>query len=192
MLQTAKNVAKSLVPAPAIRALRSLSEPKPTGAPFLYIERPGLLNCCIAYNQFGGYCVPVSAMHRPAAKRVLAGKVWESDTIEFMISQFDSGDIITAGTFFGDFLPALSAHLQPGAGIWAFEPNPESFRCAQITLMLNGLKNVVLTQAGLGAQPEVKQLVVTDTEGLRSAAPVIFPTPRKPHRRVKQPQFPWT
>ena len=40
-----------------------------------------------------------------------------------------------------------------GARIYAFEPNPESFRCAMMALSLHGIENVDLMCAGLGATP---------------------------------------
>ena len=52
-----------------------------------------------------------------------------------------------AGTFFGDFLPAISRAYDR---VWAFEPNPDSFKCAEITVRLNELKNVQITNAALG------------------------------------------
>ncbi len=115
-----------------------------------------LLRCEIAYNKYGGYCVPRSSQHRPAARRILAGEVYEPDTLAYIASHCDGGDIVHAGTYFGDFLPALSAAVVPGATIWAFEPNRESFRCARVTLEINNIHNVVLTNAGLGeAQGEL-------------------------------------
>jgi len=108
------------------------------------------LKCLIAGNSHGIYCVPASSEHRPAARAVLRGEVWEADTVAFLIENAGSGDIIHAGTYFGDFLPALAKAVVPEARIWAFEPSLENFRCARITLKLNDIRNVVLTQAALG------------------------------------------
>jgi FkbM family methyltransferase len=49
--------------------------------------------------------------------------------------------------------------------VWAFEPNPENHRCAQLTVLLNDLRNVTLCQAGLGERCETRQLVVKDHHG---------------------------
>jgi FkbM family methyltransferase len=127
--------------------------------------RPHALNYILASNKYGAYCVPAAAMHRPAAKHVMAGKVWEDDTVEFMVTHCADGDVITAGAFFGDFLPALSSALRPHRTVWAFEPNPENYRCAAITVLLNDLKNVTLTNAALGARSETRRLVVRDFTG---------------------------
>jgi FkbM family methyltransferase len=106
----------------------------------------------IASNKYGRYCVPKSSQSRPAARAVLAGKVWEEKTISLMAMNCGNGDIVHAGTYFGDFLPGLSRALKPGALLWAFEPSNENFLCAQQTVALNNLKNISLIHAGLGAR----------------------------------------
>lgn len=126
-----------------------------------------VLNCLVSYNKYGGYCVPKSSRHRPAAQRILSGRVYEPGSIQFMASHCRDGDVVHAGTYFGDFLPALSEGVAPGSKVWAFEPNRENVRCARITLEINAIENVVLTNAGLGA--ETGQLLIqTVDEGGRS------------------------
>ncbi|MGH6877777.1 MAG: FkbM family methyltransferase [Rhizomicrobium sp.] len=110
------------------------------------------LKCFIASNRHGAYCVPASSRHRPAASTIMQGYVWEAETLAFLTDNCAGGDIIHAGTYFGDFLPALSEAVAPtGALVWAFEPCTENFRCAQITLILNDIHNVTLARAALGA-----------------------------------------
>src|SRR5882672_2138462 len=101
-----------------------------------------VLQCRVSYNKYGGYCVPSSSVHRPAAQKILSGDVWEPDTIEFMVNHVGDGDIVHAGAYFGDFIPALSQACKPSAKLWTFEPNPENYRCALITIEINGLRNV--------------------------------------------------
>lgn len=124
------------------------------------------LKCTVAYNRYGGYCVPLSALHRPSVKTVRAGEVYEPDTVAFMTAHADQGDIVHAGTFFGDFLPALASGLGPDSVVWAYEPNPESWRCARITLELNDIHNVRLVNAGLGSDKGVGAVEITDDDGL--------------------------
>lgn len=123
------------------------------------------LKCIVSYNRYGGYCVPLASRHRPAARKILANEVYEPKTIEFMTSHCQQGDIVHAGTYFGDFLPALSKACAPDAKVWAFEPNPENFRCASITTLINDLQNVTITNAGLGARPETLLMKTRDEEG---------------------------
>ena len=124
-----------------------------------------VLQCCISYNKYGGYCVPLSSLHRPAAQEILAGNVYEPETIEFMRASSPEGDIIHAGSFFGDFIPAISKSRKSDAKIWAFEPNLESFRCAEITILINGLKNVKISNVGLGAEKSTQPMVIYDDHG---------------------------
>lgn len=112
----------------------------------------------IASNQHGKYCVPASSRSRPAAAAVLAGRVWERKTIEYMAKRCASGDIVHAGAYFGDFLPGLSNALKPDAHLWAFEPSAENYSCAKRTLELNDIGNATLFHAGLGAKSETRIL----------------------------------
>jgi len=124
------------------------------------------LKCSVSYNQYGGYCVPESSRHRLAAQRILANDVHEPETIEFMTASCGDGDIVHAGAYFGDFLPALSAGCAQDSRIWAFEPNAENYRCARITMEINGIANVELANAGLGARREILRLKTTDSKGV--------------------------
>jgi FkbM family methyltransferase len=122
------------------------------------------MKCAVADNCYGAYCVPLSSKHRPAAHTVLSGDVYEPQTIEFMRSHCANGDIVHAGTYFGDFLPGLAPACQ--GTVWAFEPNRENYRCAQITLLLNDINNVELRRAGLGATNQEMPLLTADADGL--------------------------
>jgi FkbM family methyltransferase len=127
--------------------------------------QPAVLQCCIAYNGFGGYCIPLSSRHRPAAQTVLGGRVYEPRTIAYLTSRCGDGDIVHAGTYFGDFLPALSRACVPEARIWAFEPNPENYRCAVITCCINGLDRVELINAALGEKQGALPMLTKDERG---------------------------
>ena len=124
------------------------------------------MNVHVAYNKYGAYCMPVSSQHRTLNQKILKGEVFEPDTIQYMIDNAKDGDIVHAGTFFGDFIPAFSKAVSNEAKIWAFEPNPESFRCAQITNMLNGIQNVSLVNAGLGDKESKINLTTKDKKGV--------------------------
>jgi FkbM family methyltransferase len=123
------------------------------------------LKCVISYNEYGGYCIPLSSQNRPAARIVLNRYVYEPDTIAYIRGICSGGDIVHAGAYFGDFLPALSQGCDPGAKVWAFEPNTENYRCATITILINGLENVILHHSGLGARRDQLELLVTDENG---------------------------
>jgi FkbM family methyltransferase len=126
----------------------------------------GVLDCSVATNEHGIYCVPRSSRRRPAAQAVLQARVYEPDTIDFVRGVDRDSDIVHAGTFFGDFLPALARSRGDGAIVWAFEPNRESYRCAQVTTLLNDLRNVVLTHAALGAEGGTAVIVTSNRAGV--------------------------
>jgi FkbM family methyltransferase len=135
-------------------------------------EREGLAlpagapDAVLARNDHGLYCVPRSSLHRPVAQMILAGRVWESSTLDLLRSARADGDVVHAGTFFGDFIPALAQSRGAGARVWAFEPNRENYECARITIELNDLENVTLTHAGLGESSGTALLATSDRLGL--------------------------
>ena len=100
-------------------------------------------------NKYGLYRVPPGVEHRPAVKAIMSGLPYEPLTIEFMRAHAGRGDIVHAGAFFGDFIPALSAALSPEAWLWTFEPNPANFAAAQETVSLNRVANATLANVAL-------------------------------------------
>jgi FkbM family methyltransferase len=166
-----KKLVKSIIPYESMPfGLRKLVSKivqinKPKNVKALAGSRDNVLNCMIAYNALGGYCTPLSSFQRPVVQQILKGRVHESDTIEYMLKNCGHGDIVHAGTYFGDFLPGLSTGISQNAKIWAFEPNLENYRCAQITILLNGLENVTLKNAGLGEANAVKKMLVQTDDG---------------------------
>jgi FkbM family methyltransferase len=119
-----------------------------------------------ASNEHGSYCVPSSSRHRPVSQAILQSRVWEADTLDLLRGVDSDGDIVHAGTFFGDFLPALARSRTGGALIWAFEPSAENHRCTERTIELNALENVRLARAGLDVAGGVAQLATADREGV--------------------------
>jgi FkbM family methyltransferase len=149
-----------------LRPITILAETTSRRSTALRASHPSALQCVIASNEFGSYCVPRSSLHRPAAQAILGAKVWEAETIAFMRDNCGNGDIVHAGTYFGDFLPALASAISPGALIWAFEPNRENYRCASITIELNAIHDrVKLANAALGSAEGRVMLSVTDDSG---------------------------
>jgi FkbM family methyltransferase len=123
------------------------------------------LACITAYNKFGGYCLPLNSIQRPALQATLRGMVWEEETLSFLRANCNGGDVVHAGTYFGDFLPGLSDACDPDNFIWAFEPNYENFRCASITCLINNLDNIKLHNSGLGEIEETGIMKTIDLNG---------------------------
>ncbi|MFN3954963.1 MAG: FkbM family methyltransferase [Pararhodobacter sp.] len=121
----------------------------------------------IARNRHGQYCVPAESLHRPCAIRIMQGGVWEGPTLAAIARIYRGGDIVTAGAYFGDFLPFLSRLADShGAHVWAFEPNTVNHLCASVTCSINTLANCTLTRGGLGARPGVLTVKTHDDTGL--------------------------
>ncbi len=120
----------------------------------------------IATNAHGQYCVPIESLHRPCALTIMRGGVWETATLKAIASHYAGGDIVTAGTYFGDFLPWLcrQAHAHE-AHVWGFEPVTVNYLCASATRALNALTNCTLTHAGLGAEPGQMTIKTHDNKG---------------------------
>lgn len=123
------------------------------------------MEVCYAENQFGKYCIPKSSAHRPAAEKVLSGGVYEKKTIAFIRRNAANGDVVHAGTYFGDFIPGVATALQTDALLWAFEPNHENFSCAEKTISLNALNNVRLHHCGLGKKTETLPFQTRSSSG---------------------------
>lgn len=102
----------------------------------------------VVNNEHGKFCVPTSSSYTYTSQAILAGRVHEPGTIDFIIGNHKGMDVIHAGAGFGDFLPALSRGC-PGT-IFTFEPNNENYFCARKTVEINNLKNVDLRNCGLG------------------------------------------
>jgi FkbM family methyltransferase len=96
---------------------------------------------------------------------ILTSRVWEPDTLDLLSRVDPDGDVVHAGTFFGDFIPALASSRSPGALLWAFEPNRENYECACVTVTLNGLENVILNHAGLHGESATGRLATSDPKG---------------------------
>lgn len=107
------------------------------------------------------YFVPRFAAHRPAARKIMRGKLYEPQTHSLMARLLAArpGDMIHAGTFFGDMLPSFSRACQ--GTVHAFEPVLESYVAAKLCVQENALENVVLLNAALGAHTGTARI---DTE----------------------------
>lgn len=117
-------------------------------------------------NHYGNYCIPKNSSHRPAALLVLRGDVFEPDTIKYMMDNCGDGDIVHAGTYFGDFLPALSKGVDQNSMIWAFEPNPHNHYCAKETIRINNIENINILNVGLGETESELNMVIKTKEGV--------------------------
>lgn len=101
----------------------------------------------IRKNKHGLYYIPDDQLHRPVAAVVAKGKVWEEQTINFIIDNLDNKSVITAGAYYGDFIPAISK--ETNGTVFTYEPVPKLFECAKKTIDLNKLHNVIIENKAL-------------------------------------------
>lgn len=114
----------------------------------------------LASNEYGLYCVPDTYLGREVPDLLCAGKVYEPDALRFIARMAKQGDIVSGGGFIGDFFPALSQALAPGAILHSFEPNPTSHSAACATIRLNDLQNVSLSPCGVGKKRDTLNLQI--------------------------------
>lgn len=121
-----------------------------------------ILDVTICENEFGKYCVPNNTIQEGVGRIVKKGVVYEGCTVRFIRDNCEGKDVIHAGSFFGDMLPALS---EKANHLWAFEPVKENFRCSQITKILNDLKNVTLVNCALGSENQKSKIQIKRLSG---------------------------
>lgn len=125
----------------------------------------------IVANEYGFYCIPHAFRGREVPKVLKRGEVYEPATLALMARILRrGGDVISGGAFVGDFLPALSEALHPGALLHSFEPNPVARRAAHHTIHLNGLGNVALHNCAVGQSRATLHLKVAQSNGAAMAA----------------------
>ena len=123
-----------------------------------------------AVNEYGFYCLPDAYARREVPRVLLAGGVYEPETLKLMRRWVRDGDVVTGGAFVGDFLPALSQVMVPGATVHSFEPAPLSHAAARITLRLNRIDNAALHPLAVGETPGTLHLQTVSDGGQPMAA----------------------
>lgn len=97
------------------------------------------------------FFIPKASADRPACQAIISGKLYEPKTHDTIREIFRSlpGDLIHAGTFFGDMLPSFSKSVGQHGTIYAFEPVLEHYALAKKCISENNLENIVLINSGL-------------------------------------------
>ena len=125
----------------------------------------------VVANEYGFYCVPDAFKGREVPEILAGGGVYEPATLSLMARILRrGGDVITGGTFIGDFLPALSEALVPDARVHTFEPNPVARNAAMLTAWLNGLVNIDMHGCAIGEETGKLHLQVAKANGTSMAA----------------------
>ena len=111
-------------------------------------------------NKYGVYSIPKEIAYTYTAQTILDGGVHEDTTIDYIRSI--CGNIIHAGSGFGDFLPALKNCDK----VWAFEPNKLMYESSLSTISLNQLDNVEIFPYAIGEYDGECTLQHIDENGL--------------------------
>ena len=113
-----------------------------------------------ARNKYGQYAIPESSVNRTVAVILKSGRVYEEETIEYILDNRGDGAVVHAGAYIGDFLPALGADNHK---VYAFEAVRENCEYAAKTLELNfGFNHhVELWQRALGATDDEAVKIIT-------------------------------
>ena len=108
--------------------------------------------------------VPVAAKHRPAVQSFLQGRYYEAFSHKSFaaILRHRPGNVVHAGTFFGDMLHTLSQNAET---VYAFEPVLDNYILAKQNIARLNLKNVMLFNAGLGAEAGSASIQVRSEKG---------------------------
>lgn len=106
----------------------------------------------------GSFFVPKYAEQRPASQAVLHGQFYEPETHSMVaeLLRVRPGNLIHAGTFFGDMLPSFSKACT--GQVYAFEPVLENYVLAKLCIEQNHLTNVLIQNAGLGSSITVARV----------------------------------
>lgn len=108
------------------------------------------------------YYVPAYAKYRPAALAIRSGSYYEPKThllVELLLTE-TPGNLVHAGTFFGDMLPSFSRKCP--RVVYAFEPVLENYVLAKLCLQKNKLKNVAIYNSALGESVGISSIVTHD------------------------------
>ncbi len=114
------------------------------------------------------YFVPKYALHRPAVKNLLKGKLYEPETHDFVRAFFQTfkGSMIHAGTFFGDMIPNFSRSVS--GTVYAFEPVFENYILAKLCVDNNSLTNVILMNSALSEDLGNLCIDTSEDEGIHA------------------------
>lgn len=112
------------------------------------------------------YFVPKYALHRPACIAIVEGRFYEPDTHTLIrhLGQQEKGEIVHAGTYFGDMLPSFSSSFARGS-VLCFEPVLENYTLARLCVSTNDLSNVLLFNAALSDGVANLRIDTVDTKG---------------------------
>lgn len=119
-----------------------------------------------------------------------AGQMYETSSSTLLVNLLRPGDaFIDVGAHVGYYAMLARALVGDGGRVFAFEPNPETYRRLATNLAINGFGNVHAFNCAIGARSDVMSLHVNaDNEGESAlwdvSAAARFPKSGVEHRQV--------
>lgn len=132
-------------------------------------------NCTWACVRSDLYCLPIAYAHRPVVRQQMNAAVHANET-EFegtckrlVRQRYDLAGMVavTAGLFYGDWIPALAKAVGPNGTVYGFEPSSSLIRHAHATALGNHFseRRAFLTNACVGAVAARRSICVRDWKG---------------------------
>lgn len=122
-------------------------------------DTENLKKCGMVNNKYGNLIVPPElVVNCGTARKILSlGNIWELETIEFVIKNCNNKSIISAGSYIGDFIVPFSKNTT--GRVFTFECCNNNYNYCKANVMVNNLKNVILSDYGLSNKDDIKYLV---------------------------------
>lgn len=121
----------------------------------------------ILENKYGQYALADNvniSKGCQVVRKLVAGRVWEQNTIDFVSKNINNKSMVHAGVYIGDMLPAFSSFTQ--GKVYAFEPNPDMIESINETIKINNLDNVVFFNKGLSDVENTSELFYRYEDGV--------------------------
>jgi FkbM family methyltransferase len=122
------------------------------------------------FKEAGGTVVETTIRLDPAQqtqanilRHLQARKFYETHTSQVLVGLLRPGDVfVDVGAHVGYYTLLARALVGPGGRVFAFEPNPETFRMLVANIAGNGYGNVHAFNCALGARNDVATLYIND------------------------------
>ncbi|MGQ0674704.1 MAG: FkbM family methyltransferase [Rhodospirillales bacterium] len=150
------------------------------------------------FKEPGGTVVETAIQLDPAQqtqanilRQLRARKFYETHTSQVLVGVLRPGDVfVDVGAHVGYYSLLARALVGPGGRVFAFEPNPETFRMLIANIVGNGYGNVHAFNCALGAKNDVATLHINDDNEGETAlwnvtADKRFAKSRAAHRTVQ-------
>jgi FkbM family methyltransferase len=114
-------------------------------------------------------------------KALRQGDVWEPNTIEYILQNIKTKNLVTCGAYIGDFLPAFCEIKK----VFTYEPVRENYEFALRNIQINNLENTYLENCGLSDKQCLHQIIVAENGIPRGGGSSIVPENISAERNIE-------